>query len=418
MAIPILKPSGKKERVWVTGIRRAKQTRGDFQASLEELQKLVDTAGGEVIGITSQEIDPPSARTFVGKGKAQEILEEIQKHRIDSVAVDDELSPTQNQNLEELWGVKVLDRTAVILDIFAKRAHTKEGRLQVELAQLHYIQPRLKGLWSHFSKQTGGIGTKGPGETQLEVDRRHIRERISRLKERLEEVQTHRKIHRIKREAVPLPLFSLVGYTNAGKSTLFNLLTEAGVLVEDKLFATLDPTVRRLKLPSGRQILLADTVGFIRKLPHSVVEAFKATFEEIAYADGLIHVIDASDSEVYQHVETVEKVLTELQLHDKPRITVLNKKDCGDFYSNGFAGIALSAVSGEGVDRLLLHLDDFLRQRSQRARFLLPHARGDILAVLHRLGHMIEVEHTPQGTKVDCEIDQKFVNRYREYLVS
>lgn len=406
-----------RERVWVTGIRRARQTRSDFESSLKELERLVDTAGGQVIGQTSQEIDPPHPKTFIGKGKAEEIGQKVKDFQINSVAIDDELTPTQNSNLETMWGVKVFDRTALILDIFAKRAHTKEGRLQVELAQLKYIQPRLKGLWSHFSKQTGGIGTRGPGETQLEVDRRRVREKITHLNRSLEEVRTHREIHRLKRESVPLPLFSLVGYTNAGKSTLFNTLTDAEVFVEDKLFATLDPTVRRLKLPSGRQVLLADTVGFIRKLPHSLVEAFKSTFEEVAHADCLIHVVDAADAEIYKHMETVERVLLELELQYKPTITVFNKKDQGFVYTNGHRGIPLSAVTGAGCDLLLAEMDSWLRKQCQRARFLLPHHRGDILSLLHSLGHVVSVEHTPQGTTLDCEIDSKFINRYREFLL-
>lgn len=417
MAFPVLKKSRDKERVWVTGIRRGRQTRHDFEASLQELHRLVYTAGGEVVGQTYQEIDPPNVKTFVGKGKAQEILEQVKEAGVDSVAVDDELTPTQNKNLETLWGVKVFDRTAVILDIFAKRAHTKAGRLQVELAQLQYIQPRLKGMWSHFSKQTGGIGTRGPGETQLEVDKRLVKKRIAKLKERLEEVKTHRSIHRQKRESVPLPLFSLVGYTNAGKSTLFNTMTKAGVFVEDKLFATLDPTVRKLKLPSGRHVLLADTVGFIKKLPHSVIEAFKATFEEIAHADGLIHVIDASDSEAHQHIETVDRVLAELELHRKPRITVYNKKDRGLDYMNGRGGFPLSAMNGEGIGDLVDAIDQMLRSCCQTARFFIPHQRGEIVSTLYAMGHILKVEHTSAGTRIDCEIDQKFVNRYRGFLV-
>lgn len=416
MAFPLLKPSLKKERVWLTGIRRGGQTVHDFEASTLELTRLIDTAGGEIVGQTSQHIDAPTPRTFIGKGKVEEILHSVQKCGIDTVAIDDELTPTQNANLERAWNVKVLDRTAVILDIFAKRAHTKEGRLQVELAQLEYIQPRLKGMWAHFSQQTGGIGTRGPGETQLEVDRRRVRERITRLKKRLEEVKTHRMIQRQKREAVPLPVFSIVGYTNAGKSTLFNALTKAEVFVEDKLFATLDPTVRRLKLPSGRHILLTDTVGFIRKLPHTLIEAFKATFEEVAFSDGLIHVVDVSDAEVFQHMQTVEEVLLELNLNHKPFLTVFNKIDRGPARLNGCKGIGVSALTGEGLAALIEAIEGLLRASLKRVQFFLPHGKGEILPQLYTLGHVLSVQHQSGGIAVDCEIAQKFVNRFQPYL--
>lgn len=418
MTHPASRPNFKRERVFLAGVRRKGQTHRDFEASLQELNRLIDTAGGEVVGTTSQEVENPHPKTFLGKGKVTQIQSEVLDSAADSVAIDDELTPAQNRNLEESWKVRVIDRTAVILDIFAKRAHTKEGRLQVELAQLKYIQPRLKGMWSHFSKQTGSIGMRGPGETQLEVDRRRLREKITQIHERLKEVETHREIHRIRREAVPLPLFSLVGYTNAGKSTLFNSMTNADVFVEDKLFATLDPVVRRLKLPSGHHVLLADTVGFIRKLPHSLVEAFKATFEEIAHADCLVHVVDASDPEVYQQVETVYEALAELNLHTKPVITVFNKKDQGFVGFNGESGIPISALTGEGIPGLLDQMDVEVRKNCTNAHFFLPYARGDILATLYSVGHVVTIAHQPEGMEVHCELDSKFVNRYQQYLVA
>lgn len=417
LGLPAIKQQALQERVWVAGIRRQNQTRSAFNASIQELKQLVDTAGGHVVGETFQEIDPPNTRTFVGSGKAEEILRTLKEHQVHTVVIDDEISPTQNRNLETMWGVKVLDRTALILDIFAKRAHTKEGRLQVELAQLQYLQPRLRGMWTHFSKQTGGIGTRGPGETQLEIDRRCVKDRIAKLKESLEQVKTHRQIHRNKREAVPLPIFSLVGYTNAGKSTLFNMLTNSGVLVEDKLFATLDPTVRSVRLPGGRQVLLADTVGFIKKLPHSLVESFKATFEEIAYSDGIIQVIDASDPECHAHIETVEKVLEEMGLSHKPRITVFNKIDADSVYMRNYHGIRLSARTGEGGLALVETIEATLRQHCRQVGLLLPHSRGDILGTLYKMGHVLSVDHTPEGIHVLCEIGEKFLNRYREYLI-
>lgn len=412
------RPTEKKERVFLTGVRRKGQTHHDFEASLNELDRLIDTAGGEIVGHASQEIEHPHPKTFLGKGKVAQIEEAVRQNNAESVAIDDELTPTQNQNLENNWKVKVIDRTAVILDIFAKRAHTKEGRLQVELAQLKYIQPRLKGMWSHFSKQTGSIGLRGPGETQLEVDRRRLKEKITQIHGRLKDVETHRTLHRLKREAVPLPLFSLVGYTNAGKSTLFNSLTHADVLVEDKLFATLDPIVRRLKLPSGRQVLVADTVGFIRKLPLSLIEAFKATFEEISHADCLIHVVDASDPEVYQQIETVQRALVELELQYKPVLTIFNKKDQGFVEMNGSEGIPVSALTGEGMDQLLLEMDHFLRRSCQRAHFFLPYSRGDILASLYTLGHVVEARHEADGIHVICEIEARHVKKYQQYLAA
>jgi len=417
MSHPAFKPSSKKERVFLTGVRRRGQTHHEFEASRSELSRLIDTAGGQVVAQASQEIEHPNPKSFLGKGKVQEIQNHIRQTSVDSVAIDDELTPNQNHNLEDAWGVKVVDRTAVILDIFAKRAHTKEGRLQVELAQLQYVQSRLKGMWSHFSKQTGGIGTRGPGETQLEVDRRRIRERITLLRDRLKEVETHREIHRLRREAVPFPLFSLVGYTNAGKSTLMNAVTKAGVFVEDKLFATLDPTVRRLKLPSGRQALLADTVGFIRKLPHTLIEAFKATFEEIAHSDCLIHVVDASDPEMHKQIETVERVLTELNLGQKPVIVVFNKSDQGMMGFTGLQGISVSALKGYGIEKLLEEMDTTARRSCQRVRFCIPYSRGDILSTLYSMGHVLEVKHEPHGVEVDCEINPKFVQRYQEYMI-
>ena len=418
MAQQTNKPSAKKERVFLTGVRRKGQTHHDSEASLNELDRLIDTAGGEIVGHASQEIEHPHPKTFLGKGKVAQIEEEVRRNHAESVAIDDDLTPTQNQNLEKNWNVKVVDRTAVILDIFAKRAHTKEGRLQVELAQLKYIQPRLKGMWSHLNKQTGSIGMRGPGETQLEVDRRRLKEKLNQIHDRLKDVQTHRQLHRLKRESVPLPLFSLVGYTNAGKSTLFNSLTHADVLVEDKLFATLDPIVRRLKLPSGRQILMADTVGFIRKLPHSLIEAFKATFEEIAHADCLIHVVDASDPEVYQQIETVQQALVELELQNKPVLTVFNKKDQGFIDMQASSGIPVSALTGEGTDSLLTEMDNFLRRSCQRAHFFLPYSRGDILASLYTLGHVVEAKHEADGVHVICEIEPQHVKKYQQYLAA
>jgi len=406
-----------KERALLVGIRRRGQSRHDSHVSLEELHRLVDTAGACVVGSVFQELESPHPSTFIGSGKVQEIAAWIAKDGIQTIAVDEELTPVQNRNLENALGVKVLDRTAVILDIFARRARTKEGCLQVELAQLQYIQPRLKGMWQHFGQQKGGIGLRGPGETQLEVDRRRIREKITRLRDRIEQVKTHRAVNRAKLESIPLQLVSLVGYTNAGKSTLFNRLTQASVLVENKLFATLDPTVRRITLPSGREVVLADTVGFIRKLPHALVDAFKATFEEIAHAQVLIHVVDASDPEALQQVRIVEKVLGELGLSHKPTVMVLNKKDCAGERAPGLDGIGLSAVTGEGIQTLLEQLDEVLRKDFTSTQLLIPLKRGDLISQLYKMGHIEALEYRPEGIWVRCQLQTREFNRLREYRV-
>ena len=329
-----------------------------------ELGQLVRSAGGEVIGEVTQNIDHPTS-VYVGHGK----LEEIKESRVDSrytvVVFNDELKPSQQRNLERELEVKVLDRSALILDIFASRARTKEGVLQVELAQHEYLLPRLAGQWSHLERLGGGIGTRGPGETQLETDRRLVRERISRLKRDLEEVRAHRSRHRSRRQAAQTPLVSLVGYTNAGKSTLFNALVRAGVAVEAKPFSTLDPITRRMALPDGTMALLTDTVGFIHKLPHTLVAAFRATLEELAEADLLLHVVDISHHNAAEHVQVVEETLADLELQDKPRLLALNKMDLAVRGENGAApdlsalgetaqgGVMVSAAEGWGLDLLL-----------------------------------------------------------------
>ena len=329
-----------------------------------ELGQLVRSAGGEVIGEVTQNIDHPTS-VYVGHGK----LEEIKESRVDSnytvVVFNDELKPSQQRNLERELEVKVLDRSALILDIFANRARTKEGVLQVELAQHEYLLPRLAGQWSHLERLGGGIGTRGPGETQLETDRRLVRERISRLKRDLEEVRAHRSRHRSRRQAAQTPLVSLVGYTNAGKSTLFNALVRAGVAVEAKPFSTLDPITRRMALPDGTMALLTDTVGFIHKLPHTLVAAFRATLEELAEADLLLHVVDISHHNAAEQVQVVEETLADLELQDKPRLLALNKMDLAVQGENGAApdlsalgesaqgGVMVSAAEGWGLDLLV-----------------------------------------------------------------
>ena len=353
-----------------------------------ELGQLVRSAGGEVVGEITQTLDRPTS-AYVGQGK----LEEIKENRHDSnytvVVFNDELKPSQQRNLERELEVKVLDRSALILDIFAERARTKEGVLQVDLAQHEYLLPRLAGQWSHLERLGGGIGTRGPGETQLETDRRLVRDRIGRLKRDLEAVRAHRSRHRNRRQAAQTPLVSLVGYTNAGKSTLFNALVRAGVLAEAKPFSTLDPITRRMAMPDGTLALLTDTVGFIHKLPHTLVAAFRATLEELAEADLLLHVVDVSHHNAAEHVQVVEDTLAELKLQDKPRLLVLNKMDLAVQGKNGAApdlsalgesaqgGVMVSAAEGWGLDLLL--------QRHHGAARPGGRGRRQLAGALHRL---------------------------------
>jgi GTPase len=305
----------KKSQVW------------NAYSSLDELEQLAGSAGAKVVGKTIQRLESPNNATYIGKGKLQELVSERQKSEYDVVLFDDELTPTQQRNLENALKVKVIDRTALILDIFAQRAQTREGRLQVELAQSEYLLPRLAGQWSHLERLGGGIGTRGPGETQIETDRRLVRSKISRLKAQLDQVRRHRSLYRRQRERRGVPVVSLVGYTNAGKSTLMRALTKADVLVKNALFATLDPVTRRVELPTGQAFLLTDTVGFIQKLPTQLVASFRATLEELKEADLLLHVVDITHVNAADQSQTVEDTLSDLDVSDRPRITVLNKVD-------------------------------------------------------------------------------------------
>ncbi len=404
-------------RVIIVGVRRPGMTRDEMKTSLNELACLIDTAGGEIVAKISQEIKKVDAATFIGKGKVAEIGELAEELGADTVAIDEDLSAVQNRNIENATGIFAIDRTAVILDIFAGRARTREGRLQVELAQLEYLSPRLVGRGEMFSQQSGHIGTRGPGETALEMDRRRIKERITLLKRRLEQVRSSRSIHRMKRESVPLPLVSMVGYTNAGKSTLLNKLTGSDVFVEDKLFATLDPTVRRLKMPSGREVLFADTVGFIRRLPHQLIESFKATFEEVAHSHIILNIVDGSDPDAKQQIEVVKGVLEGMNLSDKPMIEVVNKIDGEAEYRGGDESLLISAQRGDGLEDLLKKIEDVLKLEFKRTVLRLPLDRGDILSTLYRLGYIWKVDYDSSGILVDCELHQRFYNKYHKYMV-
>lgn len=408
-----------KEKVLAVGLRRHGMTREYSEASLEELISLVDTAGGEVVGSVWQDLKHPNPATLIGKGKVLEVAAEVTSTAADSVVFDDELSPAQSRNLNEAFDVKVLDRTALILDIFAKRAHSREGKLQVELAQMQYRLTHLTGRGLSLSQQAGYIGNRGPGETKLEVDRRRIRDRIGRLKADIAKVRSHREIHRKKREGVPIPTISLVGYTNAGKSTLLNRLTGSSVFVEDKLFATLDPTVRKLRLKSGREILVADTVGFIRRLPHQLVDAFKATFEEVERSDLLVHLVDVSsfDAEVQQ--KTVLEVLEELGLDKKPMLTVFNKCDMPKRYvRNDGSQVEISALKGSGSDGLLDRIDKILLTSFKTVKLKIPYKDSGLLDDLYRHGNVEKIDRKPKHVIVTVTLGEKQLGRYGRYVVS
>ena len=406
------------ERALLVGIRRPRTTVLQMEASLTELARLVDTAGSEVGAVIKQDLKAISPATFIGKGKVEEIKGILEAKNISLVIFDDELSPAQNRNLSDEFNVKVLDRTAVILDIFARRARTREGELQVELAQLDYRLSRLTGRGLSLSQQAGYIGNRGPGETRLEIDRRRVRDRISFLRKQIAEIKRHREIHRRKRASVPIPVVSLVGYTNAGKSSLMNALTEAGVFVEDKLFATLDPTLRKMRLENGREIIIADTVGFIRRLPHQLIDAFRATFEEAEASDLLLHVIDASMPECYHQITVVEQVLAELDMAAKPCIRVYNKCDSKELYVRDVRdGVSISALKGTGLSELIAKIALTLAHDFRHVKLHLPHTAGKILSELYRIGRVKTVRHDRKDITVLADLPEKLVGRYKRYCI-
>lgn len=393
--------------------------------SLTELGELARTAGATVIGEASQRLDKPHAATFIGVGKAGEIAEQCRGEKVDTVIFDDELSPAQSRNLEEMFGCKILDRTNLILDIFAARARTKEGKLQVELAQLRYLLPRLTGFWTHLSRQKGGIGMRGgEGESQLEVDRRKIGERIDKLERELNAVRRQRTTQRKGRRRNQWPLASLVGYTNAGKSTLFNAVTGAEVLQEDKLFATLDPTTRRLRLPTNQNVLLSDTVGFIRKLPHRLVEAFKATLEEVVEADLLLHVVDVTHPHAEHHIESVNRVLGEIGADEKPTLLVFNKIDnleMSEYARHWLArfenSIAVSAKTGEGFDAFFDELGSSLRPIRSLMDLQVPYEESGVLARLHEVGQILEKDYNGAKARLKVQVPPHLANEFERFEV-
>lgn len=390
----------------------------DAEASLAELFELTESAGAQPAFSLVQKRPSPDAATCIGSGMAEEAAELVKREELDLVIFDRELSPTQIRNLEKLCGVRVIDRTTLILDIFAQRARSREGKLQVELAQLQYLLPRLGGEGTALSRLGGGIGTRGPGETKLETDRRHIRRRITALRERLLEVEEERKVTTKKREKSGVVTVALVGYTNAGKSTLMNRLTQAGVLAEDKLFATLDPTARALKLPCGKTVMLIDTVGLIRRLPHHLVEAFKSTLEQAAAADVLLNICDASNEEAGEHLRVTEELLQSLSAGERPVIPVLNKWDavedpeCAPHLPGA---VRISALTGEGIDRLLQAVEDNLPEKTFEAELLLPFEKAGLAARLREEGAVLAEEYVSEGLRLTARVDDRLYALVKEY---
>lgn len=393
-----------KERAYLVGL--------DSERSLEELARLADTAGAIVVGTMLQKKSRPDTATYIGSGKAEELSLECQAREADIVIFDDELSGVQTRNLEEiLRGVKVLDRTSLILDIFAQRAQSREGRLQVELAQMAYQLPRLTGHGVSMSRLGGGIGTRGPGETRLEMDRRRIRRRMSDLRREISELGGQRELRRTRREKNRIPVVALVGYTNAGKSTMLNTLSGASVFAEDKLFATLDPVVRTVKFPSGGEFLLVDTVGFISKLPHALVDAFRSTLEEALLADILLIISDgASDEMLHQH-DVVLEVLASLGADDKPRIDVINKVDLLETLPQWPGAIPVSAKTGEGVDLLLEEIKKQIHGVQKKIRVMIPYAQGGLVSMLHQSANVVSEEYGEAGICVEALADEETVSR-------
>ena len=396
----------KKEKFILVGVETGKDR---MEESLSELEELLDTAGGETVGKVIQNLESINKATYIGKGKVEEIKELAEELGADGIVCDDELSPAQLSNLKDELDIKVLDRTLVILDIFASHAKSSEGKLQVEMAQLKYRSSRLMGLGKNLSRLGGGIGTRGPGESKLETDRRAIRERVSQLRTEIEKVESSRDTLRKHRMSDGIPVIAIVGYTNAGKSTFLNKITDAGILAEDKLFATLDPTTRSLKIPDGEEVLFTDTVGFISKLPHNLVDAFKSTLEEAKYADLILHVADASNPQVDEQMKVVYRTLEELKVTGKPVVTFLNKQDkiekeriIKDLKADAL--VKGSAKTGEGIDELLNKISEILREGKILVDTLLSYADTAKIAVIRKKGQLLSEEYEGDGIRVKAYV--------------
>ncbi|MHB1139713.1 MAG: GTPase HflX, partial [Microthrixaceae bacterium] len=411
-----------RERIIVVGVSFPPHDEEAVEASLDELALLVDTAGADVVGRVVQRRDRPDPATFIGSGKVDEIRDLAEATDCDTVVFDDELSPAQQFNLEKQLGRTAIDRTAVILDIFAQNAHSQEGKAQVQLALFRYRLPRLRGKGGSMSQQAGGVGTRrGPGETQLEIDRRRITRLIHKLEADLRQIAHHRDTQRKSRRRSSLRHVVIVGYTNAGKSTLLNRLTSAGVLVEDRLFATLDATTRRLQLPGGESVLLTDTVGFVKKLPHQLVQAFASTLDVVNEGDLLVHVVDGAGPDPEGHIRAVRQVVAEIGGHDVPELLVFNKADLSE-ESRRLAevhtgSVAISAATGEGVDELLLRIGDRLRSLVQAVQMFVPYERGDVLAALHRSGEVLTETAEDAGVRVSVRLEASEVGRFDDFVV-
>ena len=416
----------KRERIVLVGVTLPGHTDDDTDAGLDELAQLIDTAGADEAGRLVQRRDSPDHTWFIGKGKVEELKEICLAVDADTVVFDNELSPAQQFNLEKALGRTALDRTAVILDIFGQNAHTLEGKAQVELALLRYRLPRLRrGNKANLSQQSGGIGTrtKGKGETKLETDRRTLMRRITRLEHDLDQLSETRHLQRKSRARSGLAAVTIVGYTNAGKSSLLNHLTRAGVLVEDRLFATLDPTTRRLSLPGGEPVLITDTVGFVRRLPHGLIESFKGTLEVATSADFLVHVVDSTVADPEGQIRAVHEVLGEIGALDVPELIVFNKADLArdaakELVADHEGSVAVSAVTGEGIEEFLEVLGDRLRSITAIVELLVPYDRGDVLASVHREGEVVSTSHEEDGVRIRARLADASVGRLSEFVVT